>query len=110
VRRPFLGVRGRPARSGVLVEAVQPGTPAARAGIHGGDHEAIDERDGSVVVLGGDVLTRLAGRATRTMDDVHAALSTLHPGQKVEVELQRAGKAMKVTVQLGERPGAAAAE
>jgi S1-C subfamily serine protease len=110
VRRPFLGVRGRPARNGVLVEAVQPGTPAAQAGIKGGDHEAIDERDGSVVVLGGDVLTKLAGRAMRTMDDVHSALGTMRPGQKVEAELERDGKALKVVVQLGERPGAAAAE
>ena len=46
---------------GVLIEAVQAGTPAARAGIRGGDREAIDERDGSIVVLGGDVLTRLGG-------------------------------------------------
>ena len=110
VRRPFLGVRGRPARNGVLVEAVQPGTPAAEAGIQGGDHEAIDERDGSVVVLGGDVLTKLAGRDVRTMDDVHSALGAMRPGQKVEADLERDGKALKVTVQLGERPGAAAAE
>ena len=32
VRRPFLGVAGRPAREGLLVEVVQAGTPAARAG------------------------------------------------------------------------------
>ena len=44
------------------------------------------------------------------MDDVHAALSALRPGQKVDVELRRDGKPVKVTVQLGERPGGAAAE
>ena len=110
VRRPFLGVRGREARDGVLIEAVQAGTPAARAGIRGGDREAIDERDGSIVVLGGDVLTKIGGREVETMDDVHAALGALRPGQKVEVELRREGKPVKVTVQLGERPGGAAAE
>jgi S1-C subfamily serine protease len=56
------------------------------------------------------VLTKLAGRAMRTMDDVHSALGTMRPGQKVEAELERDGKALKVVVQLGERPGAAAAE
>ena len=110
VRRPFLGVQGRPAREGILVEAVQPETPAARAGIRGGDREAIDERDGSLVVLGGDVLTKVGDRPVRTMDDLHAALGGLRPGQQVAVELQRDGKPVKVTVQLGERPGAAAAE
>src|SRR3954453_14472940 len=59
VRRAFLGIRGRGSRAGVLAEAVPPGTAAARAGIRGGDHEAIDERDGSAVVLGGDVLTSI---------------------------------------------------
>ena len=110
VRRPFLGVRGRESRDGVLIEAVQAGTPAAIAGIRGGDREAIDERDGSIVVLGGDILTRIGSRTVRTMDDVHAALGVLRPGQKVGLELRRGGKPVRVTVQLGERPGGAAAE
>jgi S1-C subfamily serine protease len=110
VRRPFLGVRGRESRDGVLIEAVQAGAPAAVAGIRGGDREAIDERDGSIVVLGGDVLTRLGGRTVRTMDDVHAALDALRPGQKVEVDLRREGKPVKAIVQLGERPRGAAPE
>jgi S1-C subfamily serine protease len=110
VRRPFLGVRGRESREGVLVEAVQAGAPAAAAGVRGGDREAIDERDGSVVVLGGDVITRIGTREVRTMDDVDAALGGLRPGQKVEVELKRGGKPLTVTVQLGERPSGTAAE
>ena len=110
VRRPFLGVRGREARDGVLIEAVQADTPAAQAGIRGGDKEAIDERDGSIVVLGGDVLTKIGGQKVATMADVHSALGALRPGQKVEVELRREDKPVKVTVQLGERPGGAAAE
>jgi S1-C subfamily serine protease len=110
VRRPFLGVRGREATGGVLVEEVQAGTPAAAAGIRGGDHEAIDERDGTVVMLGGDVLTKLGGRPVKTMDDVHAALGALHPGQKVDVELRRGNKPVQVTVQLGERSSASGAE
>ena len=44
------------------------------------------------------------------MDDVHAALGALHPGQKFPVELQRDGKTVKVTCELGERPGGSAAE
>jgi S1-C subfamily serine protease len=110
VRRPFLGVRGRAATGGVLVEAVSPGTPAARAGIRGGNHEAFDQRDGSVVVLGGDVLMTIDGHAVRTMDDVHSLLGTRRPGQKVVVGLKRDGKALTLSAQLGERPGTAAAE
>ncbi len=110
VRRPYLGVRGRAVKGGVLVEAVPPGTPAARAGIRGGNHEALDERDGSVVVLGGDVLTTIDGHAVTTMDDLHTLLGKRRPGQKVAVSLKRAGKKVTVSAELGERPGTAAAE
>jgi S1-C subfamily serine protease len=110
VRRPFLGVRGRAATGGVLVESVSPGTPAARAGIRGGTHESLDQRDGSVVVLGGDVLMSIDGQPVRTMDDVHSLLGKHRPGQKVVVGLKRDGKTLTVSAALGERPGAAAAQ
>src|SRR3954462_3386341 len=110
VRRSFLGIRGRASRVGVLVESVQPGTAAARAGIRGGDHEAIDERDGSGVVLGGDVLVRIDGHPVTSMDDVHSLLGKRRPGEKVSVELERKGKTLKLEAELGERPGAAPAE
>jgi S1-C subfamily serine protease len=110
VRRPFLGIRGRDAKDGVLVEEVQAGSPASDAGLRGGDHEAIDERDGSVVVLGGDVITKVNGHAVKSMEDIHSLLGSLRPGQKVAVELKRENKPLDVTVQLGERPGASGAE
>jgi S1-C subfamily serine protease len=110
VRRPFLGVRGRPANGGVLVEVVPSGTPAAHAGIHGGDHEALDQRDGSVVVLGGDVLVAIDGHHVASMDDLHSLLGQRHPGQKVSVQLKRDGKTVTVSVDLGERPGTTAAQ
>ena len=90
VRRPFLGIRGRAARDGLLVGEVPAGTPAAARGIKGGDHEALDAHDGSVVVLGGDVLTGIDGH------DVHRwtpfTVPEDRPGQKVLVELEREGK------------------
>jgi S1-C subfamily serine protease len=110
VRRPYLGVRGRATKGGVLVEAVPPGTPAAHAGVRGGNHEALDERDGSVVVLGGDVLTHIDGHAVATMDDVHTLLGKRRPGQRVTLALERGGKTVTVSAVLGERPGTAAAE
>ena len=110
VRRPFHGVRGRSASGGMLVEAVPSGTPAARAGIHGGDHQALDQRDGSVVVLGGDVLVSIDGHRVTSMDELHDLLGKRRPGQKVAVVLKRDGKTVTLSAELGERPGTAAAE
>jgi S1-C subfamily serine protease len=44
------------------------------------------------------------------MEDVHNLLGKRRPGQKVTVELKRDGKPVKLSAELGERPGAAAAE
>ena len=94
----------------MLVEAVPSGTPAARAGIHGGDHQALDNRDGSVVVLGGDVLVSIDGHRVTSMDELHDLLGKRRPGQKVAVVLKRDGKTVTLSAELGERPGTAAAE
>jgi S1-C subfamily serine protease len=110
VRRPFLGVRGRPVTGGLLVEVVPSGSPAARAGVHAGDHEALDQRDGSVIVLGGDVMTAIDGHHVTSMDDLHGLLAKRRPGQRVSVALKRDGKTVTVSADLGERPGTAAAE
>jgi S1-C subfamily serine protease len=61
-------------------------------------------------VLGGDVLTRIDGQPVTSMEDVHNLLGKRRPGQKVTVELKRDGKPVKLSAELGERPGAAAAE
>jgi S1-C subfamily serine protease len=113
VPRPYLGINGvtidsslgrlnLPAGGGVLVQAVAPGSPAARAGIKGGDTQAT--LDGSDIALGGDVIRRLDGRRVASMEDVAAAVSARQPGDTVKVELLREGRARTVTVTLGQRP------
>jgi S1-C subfamily serine protease len=61
-------------------------------------------------VLGGDVLTGIDGHHLKSMDALHDLLGKHRPGQKVSVELKRDGKPVTLSVQLGERPGTAAAE
>ena len=112
VRRPFLGVRGREARDGVLVEAVQAGTPAA---LRRASAAATARRSTSATAASScsaATCSRSIGVADASgrMDDVHAALGSLRPGQKVELELKRDGKPVKATAELGERPGGTAAE
>jgi S1-C subfamily serine protease len=116
VQRAYLGITGATIDSslaklnlkadhGVLVQEVTPGGPAAKAGLRGGDTQATI--NGNDVVLGGDVITKIDGRAVRTMDDVVAAVNTKKPGQKVAVSVLRDGQPKTITVNLAQRPNQA---
>jgi S1-C subfamily serine protease len=116
VQRAYLGITGATidfslaklnlkAGHGVLVQEVTPGGPAAKAGIRGGDTQA--NIGGNDVVLGGDVITKIDGRAVRTMDDVVAAVNAKRPGQKVAVSILRDGQPKTITVDLSQRPNQA---
>jgi S1-C subfamily serine protease len=103
VSHAYLGARGSDTaslvaldeggRPGVRVEEVDPGGPAARAGILGAG-----------AVSGGDVITAVDGRAVRSMADVDDLVSRHQPGDGCAVSLLRDGKALTVQVQLTERP------
>jgi len=116
VARGYLGITGATidgsldrlnlaADSGVLIQKVTPGSPAAKAGIRGGDTEATF--DGSEIALGGDVITKIDGRKVTSMDDVIAVVNARKPGDAVKLGLLRDSKPRTVTVKLGDRPSEA---
>jgi putative serine protease PepD len=87
--RAYLGVRvATIVGGGVLVSAIAPGGPAAKAGIEKGD-----------------IILAVAGQRTPTADVLVSLLATLHPGQQVPVKVLRRGKEVTVTVTLGELRG-----
>jgi putative serine protease PepD len=88
--RAYLGVQVAPTTAdGVLVAAVVPGGPAARAGI-----------------VAGDLVTSVAGKPTPTPGELSKVLAGETPGHSVPVGLLRAsGQRTTVTVTLGELPG-----
>jgi S1-C subfamily serine protease len=91
-----------PIDHGALVQSVAPGGPADKAGIRAGDLPAT--LDNHPIQLGGDIITKIAGKEIRTKDDLQAAVADHKSGDRVKVTLWRASKVKTVEVTLGERP------
>ena len=89
---------------GALIAKVEPGTPAARAGLHGGTRTV--DYNGLEVSLGGDVIVEHRRHARSTSaDDVSRAVSQARRRPAVPFTVLRGGtdrRASKVT--LAERP------
>jgi S1-C subfamily serine protease len=96
-----------PSKYGALVEKVEPGTGAAKAGIKGGTVSTSTE-DGPVAV-GGDVIVGIDGKKVKGSEELASDIEEKKPGDTVSVELWRATgeghfekKTLKAT--LGQRP------
>ena len=113
VKRAYLGITGvtidrslealnLATKNGVLVQTVSPGTPAAKAGIKGGDASAT--LDGSELRLGGDVITKIDGKDMKTMDEISSFIASKKPGDTVTITYVRDGDAKTAKVKLAQRP------
>jgi S1-C subfamily serine protease len=96
-----------PVKSGALVQSVQKGTPAEKAGIRGGTVSGSTEN--GQVAVGGDIVVSIDGKPVNSSEDLAADVSAKKPGQKVTVGLLRAnGKGgydpKSVIVTLASRP------
>lgn len=89
-------------QSGALVENVYPGSPAAKAGIKGGDQTVTV--GGQQYTVGGDIITAANGQPIASADEFIALLAQKKPGDKVTLTIERGGKTQDVTVTLAERP------
>jgi S1-C subfamily serine protease len=78
---------------GVAIQEVQPGSPAAKAGLHGLKVE------GQQVVLG-DVIVGIDDYEVENFDDLFNALDHYEPGDSVGVKVRRAGEVFSIPVQL----------
>jgi S1-C subfamily serine protease len=94
-----------PVKSGALVQTVQKGTPAAKAGIRGG---TITTENGQIAV-GGDIIVGIDGKAVNSSEELSNDIGAKKSGDVVMIALKRAtgqgGYTSKtVTVTLGARP------
>jgi S1-C subfamily serine protease len=114
VIRPWVGIQGAvvaaplqellrtPLPAGLLVEVVEPGSPAEHAGVLGGDLDLVI--GGQPLLVGGDVLIAIDGAAVGGPEALADALARLQVGRRVTLTLARAGVSRKVEVTVAERP------
>jgi S1-C subfamily serine protease len=91
-----------PVARGALVQQVDPGSPAARAGLRAGTTAVVVA--GESYALGGDLVVSLGGRPVGSDRSLRQALAAQRPGARVKVELFRGGERRTLTVQIGRRP------
>jgi len=114
VARPWLGITGIPitpglseglglaVEQGVLVVQVFRGSPAAKAGLRGGNREVIV---GSFrLLLGGDIITAIDGHEITDMHELGRLMDELRVGETVTMRISRNGRALELNVLLKERP------
>ncbi len=88
---------------GVLVASVLPGSPAANAGIEGGNTTVTI--NGQPYVIGGDIIVSINGTQIINTNALSAYLEeNTMPGQTITVGVIRAGAPLNVTVIVGVRP------
>jgi S1-C subfamily serine protease len=116
VEHPYMGVRMQDVservaelynlpEDGVLITTVEPGSPADRAGLRGGDTSVVV--DGISYTIGGDVVLEADGRPLRSADELRAAVREKEPGDRMELEVRRGGETETITVTLGRLPATA---
>ena len=94
--RGYLGIYSRASSSnqqgtdndeGVVVDQVEPGSPAADAKIQKGD-----------------IIQKFNGREVKSITQLRSLVSQMELNKKVDLEVVRGGKPMKVTAEIKEQP------
>ena len=91
-----------PVKKGVLVEEVQAGSGAAKAGVKGGTTDVTVA--GESYKLGGDIIVAANGRPVDDLAGLRDIVEELEPGDTVTLEVYRGEEKLTIDVKLGRRP------
>src|ERR1700723_2626960 len=111
VRHATLGAEGRAlwprlaealnlaVQQGILIERVEPGGPAAQAGLRGGTKSVLAGMQ--ELRVGGDVLIAIDAKQITNQSDLSLLLNRSQPGDTVTLTIVRDGKKINLPVKLG---------
>jgi len=92
-----------PTAEGLLVQKVEKGSAADKAGIQPGTTSVVV--GGESYTVGGDIITALDGQRVTTSQQLFNAVQERVPGDKLTITLWHDAKKKTVTVRLGQRTG-----
>ena len=112
--RPWFGVQGQfvvpmlkdllrfQLVDGFLVEVVEPDSPAAKAGVQGGDLDVTISGEG--ILLGGDIITTVNGQAIDNAERLGRILAKTKIGDTLRLTIVRDNEKKNLEIVLVERP------
>jgi len=92
-----------PVTQGVLISRIDPGSPAAKAGLQGGDREQAVKSGSTIIYLGGDIIVAIGEKSVTSLSDFYSALEDSRPGDVVPVTVVRGRERKVIEVELSER-------
>ena len=90
------------ADKGAMVQTVQPGSPAATAGLK----PATDQKviGGETYAIGGDIITAVDGKPVESITELQTAIQEHRAGDVVKLTVAREGGSAQLSVTLGAQP------
>ena len=102
IKKEFMEIINMPLTDGFLVEMLEPGSPAQKAGLQGGTLPVTIA--GMDFLLGGDIITDINGESVNGSETFMKLIQSLKVGDTVRLTVYREKKTRKIEFVLPERP------
>jgi S1-C subfamily serine protease len=89
-----------PAAGGLLIQRIDPGSPAQDAGLRGPNQRVIVGN--YPIGIGGDLIVEVDGKAVESQDAIARAMTRKRVGDTLKLGIIRGGRSQNITVKLGE--------